>query len=249
MALKKWSDAEVQILKDYAFAPMREIMKLLPDRKRNTIYWKLGVLGYNRETYRRYTKEEDDFIKNNCSIYGNRWIAKELRRTEKSITKRMIVLGIKRTADELFTMKSKNAGCFKKGVISIKTFAEGSLQLNFDERSGNSFYNIKIGKKFFRLSRYLYEQYNNEVLKSTDIIFHKDGNSMNILKENLIKINRIELMRNNIDSDDAFLKRIFRINDPELIEKIKKEMPGLIEMKKNTIKLNQQIIKHGQKAN
>jgi hypothetical protein len=244
MGIKKWSDSEVNILKNYAFAPMRELMNLLPGRKRNTIYWKLGVLGYNRETYRRYTKEEDDFIKNNCAVYGNRWIARELRRTEKSIAKRMIVLGIKRSEDELFAMKSKNAGCFKKGVKSSKTFAEGSLQLCFDEKNGSSFYNIKIGNKFFRFSRYLYEQYNNEVLKSTDIIFHKDGNAMNLLKENLIKVNRIELMRKNIDTDDAFIKRILRITDPDIIEKIKREMPWLIELKRQAIKLNQQLNKH-----
>jgi hypothetical protein len=116
--------------------------------------------------------------------------------------------------------------------------------LCFDDRSGNTFYNIKIGKKFVRFSRYLYEQYNNEVLSSSDIVFHKDGNSMNLLKENLIKINRIELMRNNIDKDDAFLKRILRISDPEIIERIKSEFPDLINIKKSAFKLNKEIKKH-----
>lgn len=244
MALKKWLESEVAILKEYAFAPMRELMQKLPDRKRNTIYWKLGVLGFNRETYRRYTQDEDNFIKKHCPKKGNRWIARELRRTEKSISKRMIVLGIKRSDDELFKIRSKNAGCYKKGIKSDKAFAEGVLQLCFDDKNGNSFYNIKSGGKFIRFSRYLFEKYNDVVLKPSDIVFHKDGNSMNLLKENLIKITRIELMRNNIDSEDAFIKRIFRITDPAMIEKIKTEMPELIQMKKNTIKLNQQLNKN-----
>jgi hypothetical protein len=244
MALKKWTNEEVAILNEYAFSPMRELMQMLPGRKRNAIYWKLGILGYNRETYRRYTVEEDDFIKKNCAEHGNRYIAKHLRRTEKSIAKRMIVLGLKRSDEQLFVMRGKNRGCFKKGRSSEKAFKEGVLQLCFDERSGNTFYNIKIGKKFVRFSRYLYEQYNNEVLSSSDIVFHKDGNSMNLLKENLIKINRIELMRNNIDKDDAFLKRILRISDPEIIERIKSEFPDLINIKKSAFKLNKEIKKH-----
>ncbi len=249
MALKIWTVAEVEILKAYAFAPMRELMHLLPDRKRNTIYWKLGVLGFNRETYKRYTKIEDDFIRDNYPLEGNRWIARQLKRTEKSITKRMIVLGLKRSDSELFTMRSKNAGCYKKGKISEKAFAEGVLQLCYDDKTGRNFYNIKKNGRFIRFSRYLYEQYNNEVLKPSDVIYHKDGNAMNLLKENLIKISRVELLKNNNDNDDAFIKRIFRITDPEAIEKIKAEMPGLIEMKRQTIRLNQQLNKNERKVN
>lgn len=244
MALKKWTDAEIEILHQYAFSPMRELLQMLPGRNRKNVYWKLGVLGYNRETYKRYSIEEDDFIRNNYAEFGNRYIAKQLLRTEKSITKRMIVLGLKRSDEQLSVMRGKNSGCFKKGRKSEKEFGQGVLQLCFDERSGNSYYNIKIGKKFVRFSRYLYEQFYGEKLTSNDIVYHVDGNSMNLLKENLVKINRLDLMQRNINSDDAFLKRIFRINDAVVIEKIKKEMPELIAVKKAAFKLNKEIKKH-----
>lgn len=222
---------------------MRELLIFLPERNRKTIYWKMGVLGYNRETFRRYTLEDDVFLKENFETKGNLELGRILSRTGKSISKRMIILGLKRTEDDLRFLAKSNRGCFKKGKKSEKEIPNGNLRLNFDERINRSFYDIKINKKFVRLSRYLYENFNNEKLKPSDIIFHKDGNSMNLLKENLIKINRSELLSKNNMTDDAFIKRIFRINDPEYVEKLKREMPELIKQKRQIIKLNQKINK------
>ena len=243
MRLKKWEPWEVEILIANWNIPMRELLIFLPDRNRKTIYWKMGTLGYNRETFRRYTTEDDLFIKENYQVKGNFEIGRILRRTAKSISKRMIILGLKRTNDDLKFLAKTNRGCFKIGKKSEKEIVNGNLRLNFDERMNRSFYDIKIDKKFVRFSRYLYENFHNEKLKATDIIFHADGDSMNVLKENLIKINRLELLSKNIMSDEAFIKRIFGIKDTELIEKFKAQMPELIEQKRQTIKLNQKINK------
>lgn len=239
MALKKWNDNEVAILKEYAYAPMREILEMLPGRNRKTVYWKLGVIGFFRETYARYSEKEDDFIKDNYKLLGNRAIAKKLKRTEKSITKRMIILGLKRSEAELKVMRGSNSGCFKKGRTSEKAFSNGQLQLCYDSRYETSFYNIKIDGKFVRFSRYLYEQYHNVILTSNDIVFHLDGNGMNILKDNLCLIDRLSLMRKNINTDEAFVKRIFRLKDDEQVKLFIEKYPHVIQLKKDTIKLNQ----------
>jgi len=216
-------------------------MIFLPHRTRNTIYWKLGILGYNRETFRRYTAEDDLFLRENYETKGNFEIGRILRRTAKSISKRMIILGLKRTVDDLKFLAKTNRGCFKIGKKSEKEIPNGHLRLNFDERINRNFYDIKIDKKFVRLSRYLYENFHGVKLKDSDIIFAIDGNAMNILKENLVLITRSELLSKNNMNDDAFIKRIFRITDPELIEKLKLEMPELITQKRKTIMLNQKI--------
>jgi hypothetical protein len=243
MRLKKWTSVEEEILIQNWNIPMRELLAFLPDRTSKTIYWKLGVLGYNRESYRRYTPEEDQFIKKNFPIKGNYEIGRIIKRTAKSIAKRMIVLGVKRTNADLKFLAKKNRGCFKPGFKSKKEIPNGNLRLNFDEITNKNFYDVKINKKFVRFSRYLYEQYNQVVLSNTDIIFHVDGDNMNLLKENLVRINRADLLHKNIMNDDAFIKRIFRINDPELIEKLKKENPDLIDLKRKTILLNHKLNK------
>lgn len=241
MNMQKWEPWEVALLEQYAYAPMREIIEKLPHRNRKTIYWKLSVLGFHRQTYKRYSEEEDAFIKDNSEKLGNRAIAKHLNRTEKSITKRMIILGIKRSEDALKTMRSTNAGVFKKGRKSEKTFAEGELQLAYDARYNYKFYNVKIGKKFVRFSRYLYEMYHNVKLKKGDVIIHLDGNSMNVLKDNLKLVTRLELMRKNIDSDEAFVKRIFRVTEPDEVKNLLENHSALVNLKRQTIQLNQTI--------
>lgn len=244
MALKKWTKEEEEVLKEYAYAPMREIVALLPGRNRKTVYWKLSVMGFFRQTYRRYTAEEDLYILENYKTKGNREIAKHLKRTEKSVCKRMIVLGYKRTDDELKVMRGSNSGVFQKGRISEKAFSNGQLQLVYDSRANSSFYNIKINGKFHRFSRYLYEQFHNVELTKNDIVYHLDGNGMNVLKENLVCINRLDLMKNNINTDEAFVKRIFRIKDDDQVRLFIEKYPHVIALKKNTLKLNQQIKKN-----
>lgn len=247
MILNKWEQWEEDILVANWNIPMRELLSFLPNRNRKTIYWKMGVLGYNRETFKRYSSEEDVFIKENYKQKGNFEIGRILKRTAKSISKRMIILGLKRTDLDLKFLAKTNRGCFKQGKISEKEISQGHLRLNFDDSSNRNFYDIKIGKKFVRLSRYLYENYNNVKLNDQEIVFHLDGDSMNVLKENLVKINRAELLGKNINSDDAFIQRIFRIKDKDLIERIKNEMPEVVTLKRNTIKLNQKINKQNAK--
>lgn len=243
MRLKKWTPAEEEIIINNWNIPMRELLSFLPGRTRKTIYWKVGVLGFNRQSYIRYTKDDDQYIKDNYSVKGNYEIGRNISRTSKSIAKRMIILGIKRSNDDLKLLAKSNRGCFTSGRKSIKEISNGNLRLAYDEFNDRSFYDIKIDKKFVRFSRYLYENYNQMKLKNSDIIFHVDGDCMNVLKENLVLINRSDLLQKNIMNDDAFIKRIFRINDPALIEKLKKENPDLIELKRKTILLNHKINK------
>jgi hypothetical protein len=241
MSLKKWSPEEHEIIKKYWNIPMRDLLGKLPGRTRKTIYWKISQLGEKRETYKRYSVNEDAFIKANYKTIGNFEIGMKIKRTAKSIAKRMIILGLKRTSDDFKELAKSNRGCYKKGLVSPKAFLVGTLQLVYDSKEERHFYNIKTEKGFVRFSRYLYELFYNEKLKPTDIVFHVDGNSLNLLKENLMKINRQQLLRENNFKDEAFVKRIFRVQNPEVIENIIKNHPELIEVKKQSFLLNKKI--------
>lgn len=241
MSLKKWSLEENEIIKKYWNVPMRDLMTKLPGRSRKTIYWKIGILGKKRQTYERYSVNEDEFLKNNYQFIGNFEIGRKIDRTSKSVAKRMIVLGLKRTSKDLKEIAKSNRGCFKKGVVSPLAFPIGTLQLAYDPVTDKSFYNIKTEKGFVRFSRYLYEFYYQEKLTPDDIVFHVDGNSMNLLKENFVKVTRKELLSKNIFNDEAFVKRIFRVTAPEEVENIIKNHHHLIEIKKQNFLLNKKI--------
>ncbi|WP_281225391.1 hypothetical protein [Flavobacterium aquiphilum] len=249
MRLKKWTEQEIAILRENWNIPLRELLVFLPDRDRKQIYWKLGVLGFRRQTFKRYNTKDDIYIRENYQKKGNFEIGRDLKRTAKSITKRMIILGLKRSDDELKFLKKTNRGCFKQGRVSEKTVPNGNLRLTYDETSDRSFYDIKIDGKFVRFSRYLYEKYHNEELKPTDIIFHLDGDGMNVLKENLVKITRSELLEKNNMTDVAFVKRIFRVTDPEMIKEIIDNHPEMIEVKRKIITINKKINGRNRKIN
>jgi hypothetical protein len=241
MPLKKWSPEECEIVKKYWNIPMQDLVAKLPGRNRKTIYWKISQLGENRQTYKRYTVDEDEFIKANYKTIGNFEIGRKIKRTAKSIAKRMIVLGLRRNGDDFKELAKSNRGCYKKGRVSKIAFPLGVLQLVYDPKLDRHFYNIKTEKGFVRFSRYLYELFNNEKLNDSDIVFHADGNSLNLLKENLVKITRKQLLYENNFKDEAFVKRIFRIRSPELIEHVIKNHPDLIQVKKQSFLLNKKI--------
>lgn len=247
--MKKWTDAEKRLLRENWNIPMREILKLLPDRNRKTVYWQLSELGFNRQTYKRFTPEEDRVILENYKTMGNYAIGKMIKRTAKSIAKRMIVLGYKRTVEDFKELAKSNKGCYKKGVSSDRKFKNGLLQLIYDSKTDRSFYNIKVNGKFIRYSRYLYEHFYSDKLNSEDIVFHLDGDSMNLLKENLVKINRKDLLNKNNMADEAFVKRIFRVTDPDHVKFIIDSQPELIQLKKNIIKLNSKLNESKRKIN
>lgn len=241
MRLKKWTKEEEQRLKENAYMPMRELVAIMPGRNRKTIYWKLGELGINRQTYKRYDKNEDDYIINNYDKKGNREIAKFLNRTEKSVAKRMIVLGLNRDSEILKKLAKNNKGCFKKGSTNSLAYLNGTLHLAYDERYNYYYYRIKYNGKMIRYSRYLYEVFHNVKLKTTDVIIHKDGNPLNIMIDNLELVDRKQNLDRNINSDNAFIKRILRVSDEETIEMIKKEAMPVVELKRAQIKLNQKL--------
>lgn len=80
---------------------------------------------------------------------------------------------------------------FKKGNVAVNTKPLGSTRINAD---GYKVIKLTRSGKWKLYSRYMYEKYHEVELTSDDVIIFADRNPKNFEKDNLIKVNRRELL-------------------------------------------------------
>jgi len=171
-----------------------------------------------------FSKEEDEFLRDNYLTIPAKRMAKMLGRCESSARQRMTLIGIIVPAD--ITAKFKRESRFSKGHISFnkglqqseymndkaieKTkatrFNKGHLPHNTktdltisvrpDNRGVNyKFIRVGLGK-WIPLHRYNWEQSNGLIPAGMKLIF-KDGDTMNCEPNNIEAVTPGELMRRN----------------------------------------------------
>lgn len=120
----------------------------------------------------------------------------------------------------------------KDGYIEVKV-------RDADENAKNKNYELK--------HRVVWEQHNGQIPEGM-IVGFTDGDKMNCSIDNLVLRTQKENMLRNTFSDNTVVKRFLKIKNPDMVEKVKKEMPELITATRMTLKLTQQINKHGGKT-
>ena len=136
---------------------------------------------------------------------------------------------------------------FKKGSIP-----PGAVPIGYERMDRNGYIHIKVeGKRKLVLKhRHIWEQHNGTIPKGYNIQF-KDGDRHNCDIDNLYLISKQDQMKtensaslNLPDSLVAMYLAGKRGQDKELIEQLKQH-PELLELKRQQIKLNRKIKKHG----
>lgn len=96
---RHWTGEEIEILvKNYSIKPMREIMKLLPNRTRTAILGQARTQNLKSFFYLNhlYSQEEDGYLKQHYLEETNQELGKKLNRSPHSIGQRLRVLGLHR---------------------------------------------------------------------------------------------------------------------------------------------------------
>lgn len=139
---------------------------------------------------------------------------------------------------------------FKKGqdphntveIGHVRVTRDGYLEMKVRHEKG------KFNKNFELLQRLVWEKYNGPIPENYIIEFI-DGNPMNVSIENLRMSSRAENILRNLTSDQSIVKRFFRVKSKAEIERIIREIPEVIDLKRKIIllkhKLNQ---KHGKET-
>lgn len=135
---------------------------------------------------------------------------------------------------------------FKKGQDPHNTQPIGYERVTVDGYVEVKVRHLKDGNgknKNFELKQRLIWEQKNGPIPDGGIIEFLDGNKLNFEDSNLVLRTRKENLLRNMNSDKAFVKRIFRINDVESVDEIVENYPELIDLKRKTILLNQKINK------
>jgi hypothetical protein len=137
-------------------------------------------------------------------------------------------------------------GHFKKGIDPHNTVPVGFERISKDGYIEVKFQHTKgAGSKnrnFEFKHRLMYVEHYGPIPEGM-IVTIEGGDKINFNPGDLVLKSRKENMLQNSYCDSAIVKRFLKVRDPDMAEKIKAEMPELIQLKRNQLKLNNQINK------
>lgn len=136
---------------------------------------------------------------------------------------------------------------FKKGNVPLNHKPIGHERITRD-----GYIEVKVrdagvdskNKNFELKHRLLWKQHHGDIPEGMNVEFVTGADKINFSISDLVLRTKKENMIRNVESDNAIIKRFLGVKQPEIIEKIKKEMPELIDLKRNSIKLNKQLNNH-----
>lgn len=149
--------------------------------------------GIKRNKVLRWTEEETKYLLENYKTMGNIELANNLKKRnrtfkKKNIEKKMILLGIKRTQEELDFIRNahKSRGVYhranlKKWQESVIKEGETKVQVI----NGRPQVSIKIDGRLVAYARYRWQQINGKIPDGNKVYF-KDFNPLNTEDKNLI---------------------------------------------------------------
>jgi len=234
-ARKLWLPEEIEYLKNsYPDVPMEQMVLFL-DRSSSKISNKAHCLGIKRsESF--YKSEHCGRIKKGEVIGKGTQFLKGIAGWNKGKKQSEYM-------DQEMIEKTK-ATRFKKGIVphNVKPLGheritrDGYIEVKVRESKTDS-----KNKNFELKHRLVWEQHNGEIPEGMNVEFVPGADRLNFTIEDLLLRSKSENMKKNFESDDAIVKRFLGIKDPEMVEKIKNQHPELIELKRQTIKLNNQL--------
>jgi len=223
-------------------------------------------LGLRRGIQIRWSKEDIEFLNQNYKTHGYTELAimlndrkstfriidgEKVYRTfnKKHVEKKQELLGLKHTDEETYKIRVRNNQIFNLGYtyenndwsLGYRTaFPENQIRVwGHYERH---YKYIKINGKFIHLNRYNWEQKYGPI-PSDNILACKTDDRLNCDPENWELVSRDKAIAANIGreelSDNYILSKLTHMS-PNL-KPIFREMPELIELKRNQIKLKRQI--------
>lgn len=237
-----WTLEENRILREkYADSYTQDLLKLLPGRTVSSITGHANVLGIKKSDLFYASGMGGRISKVNDIGVSTRFF-RQMPGWNKG----------KKQSDYMSPEKIEKtkATRFQKGSDPHNTVPIGTERISKDGYIEIKIRHLKNGeannKNFVSKHRMIYEKNFGPIPENCNIEFI-DGNRMNFEPSNFILRTKTENFLKNSMSDASIVKRFLGVKEPELVEKIITEMPEVIKLKRNAIKLNQKINKQNAK--
>lgn len=246
-----WTEEKDQILiKEYAMTSNKELCEKLevPDHSLANRARRLNLRkdpGYIKKVNAEWPEAHVKYLEDNYGKKSRTEIAKHLGRTAGAVKSKATKLGLKVPSSNIRLLHKTNAGTFRKDNDPGNTLENGAITIRHarSNRKSKPYYFIRLGKQnWYPLHQYLWELMNGKPEKNMCVAF-KDGNTLNVLYDNLELITRAENMKRNSGSlnlPDGFVASLMTRHDPELKEELLKH-PEIIATKRMQLKLNRKL--------
>lgn len=209
-----WSDNDIQFIRDNFFKMTNKQLADSLGMKITTVRTKCYELGLKRMDLEYWDEYHVTFLLDNYKEMGDSEIADILQAVDpknkgwskKHVEKKRRYLGLKRTEEEKAAIHVRNyeLGCYKdchkKMWDKIGRAKNGEIrewQHSYSTNSRN-FKVIKTDEGFVHYAPWLYRKHFGEIPEGLIVTF-KDGDSLNVVPENLELIDRAEHARRNKD--------------------------------------------------
>lgn len=223
-------------------------------------------IGLTRGMQIRWSKEDIQFLKANFRNHGDLELSQMLNErgltfrvvngenvfrtfTKKHVEKKRSLLGLIRTSEEVKQIRRRNNRIFHQGFTTENNLWAKGFWQSFPEKQvrvwrqeQRSIKYIKVNGKFVPLHRYNFEKTHGPIPKGK-IIRAKDGNLMNCDPANWELVDRLEHLEKNTgrgELTDGYIISKLSVRQPEMKGALA-QMPEIIELKRNQIKLRRTI--------
>jgi len=212
--------------------------------KRHQVYQLLVRNGIKLAQWTQFTSEEEKIIRDNFTELSNAEIGVLLNRTSDSIHAKLQLLKLKRTSKQVVKIRRRTCSnsYFPKGHVPHNTKSDGAISIRIYENAKSQKY-IRVSlANWMPLQIFNWEQVNGPIPAGMVLRCLSD-NLLNCKPNNWELINRTEHLEKNAGRDtldDKYITNLLAHKNRELRPAIA-EMPELIELKRNQIKIRRTI--------
>lgn len=199
----------------------------------------------NPKTYTVYSPAEIEFLTANIGHMSWKEIGQNIGRSADSTKNKAAQLGLKRTAEECLALKEKYCSRtrFQKGQLPACTLYNGAISDRTDN-AGITYRHIRVEKSKWVLMHIVNWEQQNGPVPDGMILRCKNGNQLDCRPENWEAVTRARHLELNAGGrttlDDKYIINTISRGDAQLKETVA-NMPGLIELKRNQLKLRRAI--------
>lgn len=245
-----FSEDEISFIKEN-FHKMnnRQIAKAL-GKTLTVVRNKCRELGLLHMELEYWTEEQIEYLKAHYKLKGDSEIAREFNKlwpkkklwTKKHIDKKRGYLGLRRTQEEQFRIRTGRYLETDYADFNGLNFPQGKKRLWLN--NGKFRWMIKVGPVFVSMARFIWEQAHGPIPKGMKILFI-DSDTSNCTLANLrlvsqADIGRIIAEKSHGKLSDGYVAGVMAFKNPEM-KKILLNCPTLLEAKRQQLLLNRQL--------
>ena len=207
------------------------------------VYQFISRSGIRLSAYDHYTTEEEQVVRDNFSSRSNEEIGQMINRTGESVHHKAQSLKLKRTAAAVANIQQRVCShtYFSKGHVPHNTKEDGEITIRVSNGKSQKYVRVSLAY-WIPLQIFNWEQMNGPVPEGMVLRCLSD-NTQDCKPNNWEPINRTEHLDKNLGRDtldDKYITNLLSLRSKDLRPAIA-EMPELIELKRNQIKMRRTI--------